>query len=435
MPDQNKVAFNLPQDKSAEEKLQARENIDAVGLSVQTGDGPFAAVHSMQACIPMASASGTVSFDGGTTTPLSMVKMPVQTDDGKILRAHHVNGQTFFTWDSIDLTSGKVVVYNIANGATSSTGLYNAMVSVISSGRIPLVKYEESTNPSQYGYYTLIYNGSNTLVFARWTGAALSGLSVSNSDAITISSYPVIDIHDIAPEVSSNETYSANTLRIHDNKLYRAKTAVPSVGWDVGYWHETNMAHELGRVRNAENEAVAYNPSHPYRWKVPNNAWCSISYEETSSTPDIQIEVDIDKDEVPNFVVEMSAPNGGVVDVLIHRYEPGNPNIAPITTSAFYSRTAGNTLPVARKVQITCVGNCWTWEEYLDPSLSRSAEEPQGESEPSDAPLEKSSEIQVEPVESSEPADVPVKEQLESLEDSDKDEQEDSGDDIQPTRK
>lgn len=189
MPDQNKVAFNLPQNKSDDEKQQARKNIDAVALGVQMGDDPFAAVHSMLVHIPTASASGTVSFDGGATTPLSMVKTPVQSDANKILQAHYANGQAFFTWDSVDFDSGKFVVYDIANGTTSVANLYTNISNTISAGKIPLVKYEETTNPSQYGYYWPMSQVTSGTNFVRVNGDAVNVLTVLTTDQITINTY------------------------------------------------------------------------------------------------------------------------------------------------------------------------------------------------------------------------------------------------------
>lgn len=190
MPVQNSVLFNIAQSKTAEEKLQARENINAVALGVQTGDDPLAIVHTVQVHIPTANASGKVSFDGGTTTPLSMVKTPVQSDAGKILRAHYVEGLAFFTWDTVDFDSGKFVVYNIANGTSSVANLYTAIGNTIAAGMIPLIKYEETTNPSsQYGYYWPTMLGTQGTDFVRVDGDAVNVLTVLTTDQITINTY------------------------------------------------------------------------------------------------------------------------------------------------------------------------------------------------------------------------------------------------------
>ena len=277
MPDQNKVAFNVPQNKSAKEKLQARENIDAVALGVQAGDDPFAAVHRMLVHIPTASSSGTVSFDGGRTTPLSMVKTPVQSDDNKILRAHHVNGQTFFTWDSVNFDRGRLVVYNIANGTPSVANLYTNIGNTIAAGKIPLIKYEETTNPSQYGYYWPMSQGTQGTNFARVYGGVVKVLTVLTTDQITINAYQ-FNMENFAPQWTT-VTYKADELVTDLGHLYRASqnsTPIDTPSGSPNVWSQVDVARLLGRVRDASDEAVV-DPNNATKWEVPNNALCVIN--------------------------------------------------------------------------------------------------------------------------------------------------------------
>ena len=415
MSEQNKVLFNIPQDKTAEEKRQARENIGAVGLGVQTGDDPFAAVPTMLVHVPTASASATVSFNGGMTTPVSMVKTPVQADNWKFLRAHYLNGQSFFTWDTVDIDSGRVVMYNIANGTTSQVNLYTNISDAIAAGKIPLVKYEETTNPSQYGYYWPMLIDTMGTYFVRVYGGAVKVLTVLTNDQITINTYPFdkFDMTNLAPQWVA-AAYTRDSIVTDSGHVYRADADVGPANTPsspTSNWRVVDIARLLGRVRNAAGEA-ALDPNNSTKWEVPNNALCEIS---TTATGPVAIEIDIavEDAEVANAVINIISQEGGTVTVKKNMYLSQTHALLGSET-CFYSRNAGNQIPANTHVQITCVGNRWTWEEYVDPaalqSLQNNAksseEEPEEKPDPVVEPDEKSEPL-VEPDEKSEPTGEP----------------------------
>lgn len=454
MPVLNKVLFNLPQNKSDAEKQQARANIDAVALGVQTGDDPFAAVHSMLVHIPTASASGTVSFNGGVTTPLSMVKTPVQSDNGKILRSHYVNGQAFFTWDSVDFDGGRLVVYDIANGTTSVANLYTNIGNTISAGKIPLVKYEETTNPSQYGYYWPMSQGTLGTNFVRVNGDAVNVLTVLTTDQITINtylydtdkietitvqhgattwqdgpamlthlatigktplvkydetgssdwgyywlayvtstdyvfvrmtsthvltiaitissgaityqSYPVgMDLSIVGPSFSEHVDYLRGDLVIYDDALKRFSNNHSAGSWVAADAITDNIVHNLGRVKNGGE--IIDTGLHDLHWIVQNNALTKIDTQMNASGVTFEIDVDLDQGEVPNFVVQLKSRFGGTWNIVARYRIPGTSAVSE-TVTCWYSLDAGNVIPEDVPVQITCVGNCWTWAVYVDPT-------------------------------------------------------------------
>ena len=455
MPVQNSVLYNIAQSKTAEEKLQARENINAVALGVQTGDDPLAIVHTVQVHIPTANASGKVSFDGGTTTPLSMVKTPVQSDAGKILRAHYVEGLAFFTWDTVDFDSGKFVVYNIANGTSSVANLYTAIGNTIAAGMIPLIKYEETTNPSsQYGYYWPTMLGTQGTDFVRVDGDAVNVLTVLTTDQITINTYlfdtdkietitfqhgattwqdgpatlthladigktplvkydetgsgdwgyywlasvtatdyvfarmtsthvrtiaitissgaityqpyPVgMDLSIVGPSFSEHVDYLSGELVIYGDALKRFANNHPAGTWVAADAITDNIVHNLGRVKNGGE--IIDTGVHDLHWSVQNNALTKIDTQMPSSGVTFEIDVDLDQGEVPNFVVQLKSLFGGTWNIVARYHIPGTSGISS-TETCWYSLDAGNVIPENVPVQITCVGNCWTWAAYVDPT-------------------------------------------------------------------
>lgn len=383
----NKVLTNIEQDLSEEEKARARENIGAAAegdvgsfIQAQVGDGPFSDVARMKVHIPTASASGTVSFDNGATAPLSMVKTPTQADDMKILRAHYVNNQSFFTWDTIAIGGKTITEYTIPNGATSVPNLYSDIVATVAAGKIPLIKHEVTTNPRQYSYYWPIFLGTTVLDFVRVDGGTVNVLAVTYADQVSISTslFNGFDITSIAPEYSNTATYLMNSLVMQGNRLRRARYNISTPGaFDDTKWVPDSVSNLLGRVRNGK---ATVDQSLPSKWYVPNNAICHIETNLNSSgnPSNLELVVELDLDEVANFCVEMRAMYGGILTVSIVRRIPGQSPTS--TTTAFYAKDAGNSLPVDKPVQITCVGTCWTMAEFVDPTAVSMLSSPQSPS-------------------------------------------------------
>lgn len=382
MPEQNKVLTNIPQSLSEEAKAQARENIGAP--SVTDIPSEYSAVFkfddvteqwvlapNLYMRLATASASAPVSFNSGITRPVAWVMMPQQADEGKFLRAHynsHTN-DTFFTWDTVDINSGRIAVFSVSNGVASVTGLYTNISNALANGSVPVIRYEVSSNPQQYGYYWLTSATQSSVVFARVSDSAVYTITVLSDDSVAYvtSSFSGFDMSVIAQEFSPTVSYPANTLVTHGGQLYRARYDWTAGAWDNDHnqWAQTSVADVLGRVRNASNGAVA-DPNASCTWIVPNNALSVIDCQVSPGPLTLTICVEVDLDEIPNFAVQLKSLSGGTLTVNILRGIPGS--VTPIATAAWYSKTAGNVLPENKPVQITCVGNCWTWEEYVDPS-------------------------------------------------------------------
>ena len=204
--------------------------------------------------------------------------------------------------------------------------------------------------------------------FVRSTKTELKFIEVDTADALTYSSCTLFDITVIAESHNTNTDYTPNTLVTRNNKLWRAihgnRGILPE---NNRVWQETKVADVLGRVKYGTEDAVV-DPNNQYKWTVKNNALTEIHYQGTSFTPDLEFDVRITCDEVPNFVIEINPPNGGLVTVKIIKSDPSTSPPTESYTLAHYSKSAGNSIPANKNVQITCVGKCWTWEEYIDPT-------------------------------------------------------------------
>lgn len=236
--------------------------------------------------------------------------------DGYEAVAVKLTNSGFSSPTTITFADGKIDLYDISNGQASKLGLYFNVGASLQSERVPLLKYEEATNPQEFGFYWLALKGIGSYTFVRSTKTALKFIEVNTADALTY------------------------------------------------------VANELGRVKNGTEDAVV-DPNNQYKWTVKNNALTEIQYQETSFTPDLEFDVRITCDEVPNFVIEINPPNGGLVTVKIIKSDPSTSPATESYTLAHYSKSAGNSIPANKNVQITCVGKCWTWEEYIDPTAQQ----------------------------------------------------------------
>lgn len=272
---------------------------------------------------------------------------------------------------TITFAEGKIDLYDISNGQASKLGLYLNVGSSLQSDRVPLLKYEEATNPQEFGFYWLALKGIGRYTFVRSTKTELKFIEVDTADGLTYISYTLFDITVIAAAHNTNTDYTPNTLVTRNNKLWRAihgnRGVLPE---NNRVWQETKVADVLGRVKYGTDDAVV-DPNNQYKWTVKNNALTEIHYQETNFTPDLEFDVRIACDEVPNFVIEIKAPNGGLVTVKIIKTDPSTTPETESYSIAHYSKSAGNSIPANKNVQITCVGKCWTWEEYIDPTAQQ----------------------------------------------------------------
>lgn len=382
MPEQNKVLFNLPQNKTEAEKLQARTNIGVEHnvKFISNTSSPVPTLAQVQAMLDAGDYVVLMYNDGVNPAVPMTVLQDVRTggqnfvsfvcvsDSGAI--TVKLTGSGFGTPTTKLLDAGKLEVITVSNGAVSMAGLHTYIGTMVGLGKIPLVKYEESVTPSQFGYYFMMYRDQLVTNFVRVTENAVKVLSVSSSDQITISSYPFsdFDMENLAPQWTAS-AYKGDEVVTDSGHLYRStqnSTPADRPASALNVWTQIDVASLLGRVRDASEEA-AVDPNNPTKWEVPNNALCVI---ETSAASPVAIEIDIrlyDK-EVANAVVNLKSTNGGTVTVKVHRYILSAPNVAPTVTECFYSKAAGNVIPPNEDVQITCVGNRWTWGGYVNPN-------------------------------------------------------------------
>lgn len=382
MPVQNSVLFNIAQNKTDQQKAQARSNIGVLHnvTFISNTSSPVPTLAQVQAMLD-AGNYVILMYDDGVNPLVPMtVLQDVRTapafvsfvcvSDSSAITVK-LTGSGFATPTTKLLDAGKLEVISVSNGAVSMAGLHVYIGTMIGLGKIPLVKYEESVTPSQFGYYSMMYRDQLATNFVRVTENAVKILSVSSSDQITISSYPFsdFDMENLAPQWTAS-AYKGDELVTDSGHLYRStQNATPAdqPASALNVWTQVDVASLLGRVRDATEEAVV-DPNNPTKWEVPNNALCVI---ETSAVSPVAIEIDIklyDK-EVANAVVNLKSTNGGTVTVKVHRYILSAPNVAPTVTTCFYSKAAGNVIPANKDVQITCVGNRWTWGEYVNPNL------------------------------------------------------------------
>lgn len=381
MPVQNKVLFNIAQNKTDQEKAQARSNIGVlhnVTFISNTGS-PTPTLAQVQAMLDAGDYVILMYNDGVNPVIPMTVLQDVRTapdfvsfvcvSDSSAITVK-LTDSGFGTPTTKLLDAGKLEVISVSNGTVSMAGLHVYIGTMIGLGKIPLVKYEESVTPSQFGYYFMMYRDQLATNFVRVTENAVKVLSVSSSDQITISSYPFsdFDMENLAPQWTAS-TYKGDELVTDSGHLYRStqnSTPADPPATSLNVWTRVNVASLLGRVRDATEEAVV-DPNNPTKWEVPNNALCVI---ETSAASPVAIEIDIklyDK-EVANAVVNLKSAEGGTVTVKVNRYILSAPNVAPTVTTCFYSKAAGNVIPANKDVQITCVGNRWTWGEYVNPN-------------------------------------------------------------------
>lgn len=107
---------------------------------------------------------------------------------------------------------------------------------------------------------------------------------------------------------------------------------------------------------------------------VTNNA----IQELTSAQAALTLNVNCAEGEVPNFAVEISA--SAAITLTITK------TVGSTVTTLWPSEAGGTSLESGKFYQITCVGNCWTLAEFVDPNAQRnlSATEPETRGLPED---------------------------------------------------
>ena len=396
MPEQNKVAFNIPQSKTDAEKLQARANIGVEHniKFISNTSSPAPTLAQVQGMLD-AGDYVVLMYDNGNSATPDVPMTVIQDFRGgtPFVMFSAVNGSGAITVSltgsgfgapTIDLfAEGKMHEFAVPNGVSSVAGIYVAITAVMTVGKTPLIKYEETTSPSKYGYYWLMTHDSQNYNFVRVYDGAVKILTVTSTDQVTLATYPFdkFDMENLAPQWTAN-TYKADKLVTDDGHLYRASQNSSNIDTPTGspnVWTQVDVASLLGRVRDASEEAEV-DPNNATKWEIPNNALCVIN---TAAAGPLSIEIDIKvyDAEVANAAVNIKSVEGGTVTVKTHRYIANGPNVPPTVTTCFYSKSAGNEIPANKDVQITCVGNRWTWEEYVDPDALNNAKGANGGNE------------------------------------------------------
>lgn len=394
----NKVLTNIEQDLSEEEKATARANIGAaadtdiahpvVYISNVSTDVPT--LTQVQAMID-AGKYVVLMYSSGVANEQPVV-MQRLTDERGSSSPHILFAAVYPVGGAIEVKltgSGfsaptytyydkdKIEAITIPNGATTWAGANVALMLLKTLGKIPYVKYGE-TGSDDWGYYWLAYVTATTYTFARATSTAIKTITVTLANgSISYTNTSLLDITLLAPLYQADRTYVRNSLVVSDDILWRARYNIAAPGaFDSTKWVPDKISNLLGRVQYGVS---IVDQSLPSKWYVPNNAICQIETNVNSSgnPSPLELVVELDLDEVANFCVEMRSTYGGILTVTIVRRIPGQSPTSTIT--AFYAKDAGNSLPVDKPVQITCVGTCWTMAEFVDPtavSLSSSPQSP-----------------------------------------------------------
>lgn len=97
---------------------------------------------------------------------------------------------------------------------------------------------------------------------------------------------------------------------------------------------------------------------------VTNNALQKL----TSAQAALTLNVNCEAGEVPNFAVEISA--GAAIKLTLTK------TVGSTVTTLWPSEAGGTELESGKYYQVTCVGNCWTLAEFIDPNAQRSVDTP-----------------------------------------------------------
>lgn len=104
--------------------------------------------------------------------------------------------------------------------------------------------------------------------------------------------------------------------------------------------------------------------------EVRNNAFQYLVTSQATPT----LNVNCVSDDVPNFAVEIKADTAATLKV--------TKTVNNVVTELFPSAAGGTSLESGKYYQVTCVGNCWTLAEFVDPNAQRGVlPQEQGESE------------------------------------------------------
>lgn len=168
------------------------------------------------------------------------------------------------------------------------------------------------------------------------------------------------DYEIFADQFDDTENYGDNELLTYNDKLWRTVDEKAAGAWNPNKVTETSVEKELGRIAN--NYTVTEVNS---EYTVRNNAKSSVVH---SSANDITIGIELTFGEIPNVVVEIDATFDVDVSVVLHYRDPNNIR-SPSDVTANYSYDAGKHIDGSHApVQLTCVGNCWTWARFVTPS-------------------------------------------------------------------
>lgn len=406
MPEQNKVLTNIPQSLTDVQKKTARMNmgVDHNVVFISNTSSPSPTLSQVQAMLDAGDYVILMYDDGNSNTadiPMLMLSDYRGSTPYILFTCVNTSGtiDVKLTGSGFDapqphlFDTGKIEIINIEHDDTFLLGGLTTINNLLSVGKIPVIRYEESTSPVNYGYYwPMIINGLGAS-FIRADGAGVTIISVWTTGSLYFSTYPCFDITNLAPQWMA-AAYTRDSIVTDSGHVYRADGDVGSANTPSSpnsNWKIVNIARLLGRVRNAASEA-ALDPYNSTKWEVPNNALCEIS---TTATGPVAIEIDIavEDAEVTNAAINIISQEGGTVTVKKNRYSSQDHALLGSET-CFYSKSAGNEIPANKVVQITCVGNRWTWEEYVDPDAQNNAKGSNGGDEKEEplVPLEEPAE-------------------------------------------
>lgn len=164
----------------------------------------------------------------------------------------------------------------------------------------------------------------------------------------------------VAPEYDDTLAYPVvGTLRMHKNVLYKSNVAIPTAeAWTAAHWDEVSVTEELTNVKSLINAVPnGGNLTDSATIDVLNNTLSKL----TTSQNTLTLNVNLNVDEIANFVVEISASANVALTVTSTTGGVTSPLKAPVTGSI--------SLENGHFYQVKCVGSCWFLKEYAIPSV------------------------------------------------------------------
>lgn len=110
--------------------------------------------------------------------------------------------------------------------------------------------------------------------------------------------------------------------------------------------------------------------------QVDNNAISQL----TTSQSSLTLNVNCEPGEIPNFAVEITTTAALTLSVV----KIVGSGSSAVATTLKYSAAGGNELESGKTYQLTCVGNCWTLAEFVDPNAQRNVSPQEQELEESE---------------------------------------------------